>query len=214
MFKRGNSKWGWLLPLLFLLLAWFCRPALAWVRGTAHDFRPPANGGPNAAYAKLGQTAGGDACRACHRLTGAGAQDYPWLADDGWEPQVKVAVPGAGRCLGCHDGEIPTEYGIEEMQNPRRIIAGGKHRRHRTEFPFPPSSPKLQIGASVLNINGKVMAVGPNGVQLPLYVNRRTGEIRAGCLTCHNHHLPGESGLFLRTGTVQELCRTCHQSSR
>lgn len=210
MVKRGNSKQGWLLPLVILLLAVSCLPALAWVRGTAHDFRPPENGGSNTTYPQLGKTAGGDACRACHRFTGAGEEGAPWLKDDVWEPQVKVTVPGAGHCLGCHDGEIPTAYGLEEMQNPRRIIAGGKHRRHRAEFPFPPSSPKLRIGASVMNINGKMMAVGRNGVQLPLYVNRNTGEIMAGCLTCHNHHLPGKSGFFLRTGTVQELCRTCH----
>lgn len=215
MRERGNSAAWLMLVVLFCVWTGWEVTALAWVRGTAHDFRSPEYGGPNTNYPKLAQTVEGDACRGCHRLTSARSSDYPWLAPDGWEPQVKVNLPGAGRCLGCHEGEIPTAYGLEEMRNPARIIAGKKHRRHRSEFPFPPASPEikeaLRLTPTIITENGKVLLLGKNGVKLPLYVNRQTGELKASCLTCHNHHLPGESGYFLRTGTVQELCHTCHE---
>lgn len=185
----------------------------SWIRGTSHDFRAPEKGGPNTTYPLLAELAGDDACRVCH---GSSPPNRDLVSRaSAFEPQVRLLLPGAGICMGCHEGEIITPLGTEEMRNPRRIVSNKRHRRHLVAFPYPPrSGVDLSFVGQVVRDRGKVMVEGPTGVRLPLYIDPKTRETTAGCLTCHNHHVPGDSGYFLRTNTVQELCHTCHASRR
>lgn len=184
-------------------------PALARVAGSVHDFRSPANGGPNTRYPNLAALAGKDPCAACHRSHEASKGEALFGEDYGWTPtSSRIALPSSGLCMSCHDGFASFGTGQAEAL-PEQAIAK-RHRRHRVEFPYPAPPDAISTpGKVVSDGRGRPAVEGPGGVLLPLYRDPATGRLKGGCGTCHEPHGPGTESL-LRVKTFRQLCPICH----
>ncbi|MDI6871869.1 MAG: cytochrome c3 family protein [Bacillota bacterium] len=183
------------------------------VAGSVHDFRSPANGGPNTAYPNLAQLAGKDPCAACHRSHAAAKSEALFGEDYGWAPtSSRIALPSSALCMSCHDGHASFGTGQAEKLAERATVK--RHKRHRVEFPYPaPPDAIATPGPVGTDHRGRPAVVGPDGLRLPLYRDPATGALKGGCGTCHEVHGPGTPS-FLRTPSVRQLCPVCHGAAK
>jgi predicted CXXCH cytochrome family protein len=187
--------------------------ALAKVAGSVHDFRSPANGGPNTVYANLADLAGKDPCAACHKSHAAVKGEALFGEDFGWVPtSSRIALPSSGLCMSCHDGFASFGENKGDALVERAIAR--RHRRHRVEFPYPaPPTTVATPGRVVPDARGRPAVEGPDGLLLPLYRDSATGALRGGCGTCHDPHGP-DTPHFLRTASLRQLCPVCHEAAK
>ncbi|MGE5553018.1 MAG: cytochrome c3 family protein [Betaproteobacteria bacterium] len=206
---RRKTALLWALVLALALAG----QAAAKVVGSVHDFRSPANGGPNTAYPNLAQLAGKDPCAACHRSHAAVKGEALFGEDYGWSPtSSRIALPSSGLCMSCHDGHA--SFGTGQAEQIAEHVIVKRHRRHRVEFPYPAPPDALPTPGPVgRDPRGRPAVVGPDGVYLPLYRDPATGALKGGCGTCHEVHGP-DTPYFLRTGSVRQLCPVCHGGSK
>lgn len=187
--------------------------ASAGIRGSRHDFRGPANGGPNRSYPNLAELAGKDPCGPCHRSHAALKGEALFGEDYGWTPtSSRIALPSSGLCMSCHDGFATFGTGGQETLAERVIVK--KHRRHRVEFPYPaPPGALTTPGRVVTDSRGRPAVEGPGGVRLPLYRDPAGRGLKGGCGTCHDPHDPG-TPFFLRAASPRQLCPICHGAAK
>ncbi len=176
------------------------------LRGSPHDFRSPANGGPNRRYVYLAEMAGASPCAACHTPHGAAGGSL-LSADFGLRLDHPMQETSA-KCLACHDGVATTPYGEETLPPAKRL----RRHWHKVEFTYPPRWPPGFGFRSLVHDRDNQMSVPGRGSQsLPLVYDAQAEAAKATCVTCHDPHSPGRSGRFLRADSRAALCQKCHQ---
>lgn len=208
--STGTKRPRGLLTLLlavFLLLALNAEVAAYanTVAGSRHDFRSPANGGPNSRYSSLAGLAGKSPCASCHTAHKA-LGDSLQAADFGLRLNHRMQAASL-KCLACHDGVIETPDGNDTL-SASGLLA--RH-SHRVEFDYPPAWMHGLFFRPVAHDQLNRMSVPDTRPEsLPLDYDPVTRRAKATCLTCHDQHNPGKDGLFLRGESRRRLCLKCH----